>query len=148
MNAGIKDRVALIIVVEPRPFGKCHFHERLATAYDLQQAPIRMLSTLTHSNSPTGTVEDTIKLACTLSKRRKCTSKDKLPYKCSVSNAQTRWSVANQAFPTLLPSISGDNGQAANGMFLISDLLHTSSSVASKDCQSQTHWSHTISYFL
>ncbi|KAI7675364.1 hypothetical protein KC318_g994, partial [Hortaea werneckii] len=36
------------------------------------------------------TVEDTIKLACTLIKRRKCTSKDILPYKCSVNNAQTR----------------------------------------------------------
>ncbi|KAI6887672.1 hypothetical protein KC360_g3080 [Hortaea werneckii] len=39
----------------------------------------------------TRTVEDTIKLACTLIKRRKWTSKDKLPYKCSVNNAQTRW---------------------------------------------------------
>ncbi|KAI7488359.1 hypothetical protein KC351_g2021, partial [Hortaea werneckii] len=38
----------------------------------------------------TRTVEDTIKLACTLIKRRKCTSKDMLPYKCSVNNAQTR----------------------------------------------------------
>ena len=148
MNACIKDRAALIIVVELRPFGKCDFHERLATAYDLQQGPIRMSSTLTRSNSPTGTVEDTIKLACTLIKCRKCTSKDKLPYKCSVNNSQTRWSVANQASSTLLPSISGDNGQAANGMFLISDLLHTSLSVASRDCQSQTHWKLTISYFL
>lgn len=103
--------------VELRPFGKCHC-ERLAIAYDLQQAPVRMSSTLTHSGSPTGTVEDTIKLACTLIKRRKCTSKDMLQYKCSVNNAQTRWSVANQASSTMLPSVSGDSSQAANGMFL------------------------------
>ena len=143
----MKDRAASLMNVELRPFGKCHC-ERLAIAYDLQQAPVRMSSTLTHCGSPTGTFEDTIKLACTLIKRRKCTSKDMLPYKCSVNNAQTRWSVANQASSTMLPSVSGDSSQAASGMFLISDLLHTDLNVASKDCQSQTHWSLTISYFL
>lgn len=38
-----------------------------------------------------GAVDDLIKLACVLMKRRKRTSKDAMPYECAVSNVQARW---------------------------------------------------------
>lgn len=38
-----------------------------------------------------GVLDDMIKLACILMKRRKRTSKDVMPYECSVSNVQARW---------------------------------------------------------
>ncbi|KAK0307142.1 Telomerase reverse transcriptase [Friedmanniomyces endolithicus] len=37
------------------------------------------------------TLDEVVKLACVLMKRRKRTSKDILPYECCVSNAQARW---------------------------------------------------------
>ncbi|TKA26334.1 hypothetical protein B0A50_05113 [Salinomyces thailandicus] len=37
------------------------------------------------------TIDDLIKLACVLMKRRKRTSKDLLPYDCAITNAQARW---------------------------------------------------------
>lgn len=37
------------------------------------------------------TVDDLIKLACVLMKKRKSTQKDVLPYECIVTNAQARW---------------------------------------------------------
>ncbi|KAK0836388.1 Telomerase reverse transcriptase, partial [Friedmanniomyces endolithicus] len=39
----------------------------------------------------TGTLDEVVKLACVLMKRRKRTSKDVLPYECCASNGQARW---------------------------------------------------------
>lgn len=37
------------------------------------------------------TVDDLIKLACVLMKRKKSGKKDVLPYECCITSAQARW---------------------------------------------------------
>ena len=53
-------------------------------------APIARNGQLT-SFATLETLNDLIKLACVLMKRRKRTSKDILPYECCITNSQARW---------------------------------------------------------